>query len=176
MEWSDIEGAFWPDQAEVFELLIRDLPPNPGVVEIGSWNGRSSCMIGQALRARGGRLTCVDRWERNSRPAFLRNTEDLRAAGILQVIDLDFRAALPVFAANCRQPIDLWFYDADHAFAATVEVFRLWEPLIAVNGYAVFHNYDWTAATRGPVREAVDSLGLPGLFEAARMAVWRKRP
>ena len=55
-----IEGWMTPSELAFLQAIVLSLPRNPSVVEVGSWKGRSTVAICEALQITGGRLIAVD--------------------------------------------------------------------------------------------------------------------
>jgi len=56
-----IEGWFSEDEGRWYARFARELRGG-GVVEVGSWKGRSTSFIGKVCNENGTRLVCVDHW------------------------------------------------------------------------------------------------------------------
>ncbi|HNV11833.1 MAG TPA: class I SAM-dependent methyltransferase [Propionibacteriaceae bacterium] len=181
---SDIEGWLTGAQANVLRGIVAELPGAPVIVELGSWKGRSTVVLGLAAQARGGRVYAVDNWqgsvgERHSahREAqtgavydqFLRNINSRGVGDVVtpctgDVVEVAFSFA--EIAAGAE--VDLLFLDADHGTDATMAAFRAWEPHLKPGGTVVFHDADWVSVGR-----AIQQLGLD-VIQRDKMAIWTK--
>ncbi len=111
------------------------------VLEIGSREGGSSMVLGAAVAAVGGRLTCIDpifpeRWECNMIDAGLRNS-------VMTVpMASPWTANLYEVLSEYRDTIDYLFIDGDHRTRWILTDYHYWEPLVRIGGRVAFH--DWT--------------------------------
>ncbi len=57
--WASAHFTQW--EAFLFSSLHPPLPPNPEILEVGSWEGMSAIWLSHRLAARS--ITCVDTWQ-----------------------------------------------------------------------------------------------------------------
>ena len=146
---SDIEAYFLYESARTLTSANRgiDVPPARHVVEIGTYKGRSSVVIGLGLKANRNedfRLVCVD--------PFLdlaRNVEQekefrnhIRQGGVEDIVDV-----MPAFSvdAAAQWPADrgiamLWI-DGNHEYENVRDDFLSWSRHLVPGGLVAFH--DW---------------------------------
>lgn len=170
----------WLHDAEANRLFdIAESLPNdaPVVVELGSWLGKSSVVLSQALVGKkGARLFCVDPFNADGEEA---STGDYQARQQKMKDKLQevFRSNMKKYGRpelaeeicaysfdavkDWKRPIDFLFIDASHDFGNVERDFREWSPFIKVGGYVAFHDVDLVKT----------SLELTGPGKAAKAAV-----
>jgi predicted O-methyltransferase YrrM len=150
----------WFDEAEarlLFSVTTRalaELPEPSVVVEVGSWYGRSTVVLGAAVRASGTSATvfAVDPHEgeislpgskgaigrQTGPPTFDRFLENMARAGLTDVVwPLRQRS----FEVAWSQPIGLLFIDGLHDEANVAQDLGAFEPWLADGGFVAFHDY-----------------------------------
>jgi predicted O-methyltransferase YrrM len=150
----------WFDEAEarlLFAMTIRalaELPEPSAVVEVGSWCGRSTVVLGAAVRASGtsARVFAVDPHEgeislpgangttgRYTGPStFDRFLENMNRAGLRHVVrPLRQRS----FEVAWSQPISLLLIDGLHDEANVARDLGMFEPWLVEGGFVAFHDY-----------------------------------
>jgi predicted O-methyltransferase YrrM len=167
------KGWLERDEAELLYGLAAAASRRGRVVELGSYCGRSSIVLGAGVAsASSGPLVCVDTFHGsaehqpgrrhfdaenlvdgvvNTYTAFLRNLEQ---AGLSQRVEVMQLATLHA-AAAFSGAIGLLFVDADHEYEAVCADIRAWSPRLVQNGWIVFHDF---GACSGPTRAAADLL------------------
>ncbi len=157
LPYVSIDGWLTVDEAITLYELARSLPhEHPLVVEIGSWQGKSTICLGRGLQGKNApRLCCIDPFDASGdassageyraraegiggplRTAFEQN---LRDAGVRELVDV-YQGFSHECAATWRDRIDLLFLDGDHSPEATAQDFRDWAPHVRPGGYLVMHD------------------------------------
>lgn len=157
LPYASIDGWLSVDEAIALFELARSLPgERPVVVEIGSWQGKSSVVLAKGLRGKAGaRLHCIDPFDGSATDASageyasklaagsqpLRDafTANLAAAGVLQLVTA-LAGRSHDFAPTFTTPIDLLFLDGDHAHDAVARDVREWAPKIRPGGLLAMHD------------------------------------
>jgi hypothetical protein len=114
-----VPGWLTREQARLLWDAAAELGPEPVVVEIGSHQGRSTLVLGEASRSLGGRLVAVDPFVegrlfggRSTRSKF---EENVAAAGLDGTVEL-----LADYSTRARPhwegPIDLLYVDGKHDY------------------------------------------------------------
>lgn len=151
-----IEGFLLDEEAIALYDLAAALPDAAVVVEIGSWVGKSSVVLGSALvRKNGARLYCVDPFDASGDPRSearyhieaerlgksLREAfeDSIRRAGVARVVEV-MAAYSHEVVADWRRPIDMLFIDGNHAFEAVRRDFTDWSPFVRPGGLLAFHD------------------------------------
>jgi predicted O-methyltransferase YrrM len=143
--WQRVEGiAGWltKAQAELLWLTARGLPPGAHVVEIGSHQGRSTCVIGGALRDGSGTVAAIDPFVEgklfggpSTRLAFETNVRRLGLEDVIQ--------QLPEYSGVVRlrweQPIDMLYIDGKHDYW-TVSDDLLWSRFCTPGAPVLVHD------------------------------------
>jgi predicted O-methyltransferase YrrM len=157
LPFASIDGWLTVDEAIALYELARSLPDErPLVVEVGSWQGRSSVCIARGLACkRAPRLCCIDPFDASGdaasagtydqrargldnglRAAFEAN---VRAAGLGAIVDV-VQGRSHDHAATWREPIDLVFLDGDHAYDAVRQDVLDWAPKVRAGGFLALHD------------------------------------
>lgn len=113
----DIPGWLTPDQARLLWDEARRLQPGARVLEIGSYQGRSTVVLAAALADSGGQVVAVDPfvddWKYGSPVTRSRFEEHLARAGVAAGVRLvaDYSTAV---RPTWTEPLDLLFVDGKH--------------------------------------------------------------
>ncbi len=140
----------WLDEKEALKLyeIARSLPPEAVIVEIGSYEGKSTVWLGKALRKnRTGKLYSVDHhigspekgeseatvntWEK-----FRQNINKFGLEETVTAIKKDSSWAVIDFDKR----IDLLFIDGNHEFEEVDRDWRLWTKKLSENAWVVLHD------------------------------------
>lgn len=157
MTWDQIPG--WFDYDQLYDRVVRDVPPGSTLVEVGCWEGRSAAYLATKIRESGKsvRLCCIDNWAGSEcdrldlcckqyayegRPLRDRFRANLAACGVYEMVEQitsDSAEAASLFADG-----SVWFcfLDADHRRHAVVRDVRAWLPKIAPGGVLAGHDYN----------------------------------
>jgi len=168
------EGWLADDAAKFLDELVLATAELAGdFLEIGSWYGRSSVVIGLRVKELGGRLYCVDTWNTKSWDAIAQQLPEDRAKFIwekkgrdpLKIFIANIRAAglediiMPLVGASesLRKtwitPLRFIFVDGCHYYDF-VRKDAIWRKLLTIGGIIAFHDY--TNLRWDDVRRAVD--------------------
>ncbi len=175
-----IEG--WLEDVEA-DLLIAAVaramsavPDAPTVVEVGSYCGRGTVVLGAAMRAcrpADGRVYAVDphdgmvgSLDRIVRmpPTLERFRRNIQAAGLAEVVEAIVK---PSFEVEWQRPISLLVIDGLHDYANVARDFYQFERSIPDGGLVAFHDY---ADYYPGVKAFVDELLASGLFGRVHLA------
>jgi predicted O-methyltransferase YrrM len=183
----------WLTDAEgnaLFELARSRAPgQNAVVVELGSWQGKSSVLLAAGLCGKQNPgLFCVDPFGKDENPgyqqvyyeplissmrlsleeAFRRN---IRRCGLVQIVQpikgYSFDAV-----RGWQKPIDLLFIDASHDYESVHRDLLLWSRFVKVNGVVILH--DVSTSWEGPSRVMAEDLQPPyfGALEQVDSLLW----
>jgi len=184
-DWKLIQGWLTDEQAAVLVEEVRSLPKGGRILELGSWRGRSTAVLGMAAAEanRGLRVYAVDHFggspeERGTfhhdamldpdgvYPDFLQNLAKLGVLGRTVIpIRAEFAEALSDIE---NESVDLVFFDGDHTEEQTLKTFLRIKSKVKPGGTVVFHDYNWPG-----VRAAIEVLRLT-VADEHDMAIWRK--
>ncbi|GAA3818601.1 hypothetical protein GCM10022242_20530 [Nocardioides panacisoli] len=168
-----VPGWFEQRQAAAFTLALQALPPDPTVVEIGSYLGRSAVFQARILSAlgRGGRVTAIDPHTGDRQHLERLGLDELPTWDLFRyfVRSLDPDRRIDMVRATSMEAardwgggrIDLLYIDGWHAYEAVMEDGQHWLPRLADAGIVVFDDYGSYA---DDVARAVDDLAAEGLF------------
>lgn len=167
----------WLTEVEAAELyhLARKLTPanGPRVVELGSWQGKSSVMLaGGLLGKKDARLYCVDPFGCDENSEYQKKYYDplvvgtpetgeqifssnLQKSGVAQIVT-PLKGYSFEFADTWSVPIDLLFIDANHEYESVARDFQMWVRHVKRGGIVAFH--DANGVWPGPTRVVEESL------------------
>jgi predicted O-methyltransferase YrrM len=151
------EDWFGAESQDRLATLGREVTDVPGiVVEIGSWEGRSTCVLANVIRPRA--VIAVDTWQgspgevsadlasrRDVFATFLENVKTLTSGNVVPV-----RSAWREFVPKITDPVALCFIDAEHTYREVQDNIRAILPLMAPGGVICGDD-----AGHEPVRKAV---------------------
>jgi MMP 1-O-methyltransferase len=162
------------EAAELFHLAKYLTPANaPVVVELGSWQGKSSVVLaGGLFGKRDANLYCIDPFGRDESaeyqekyydPLLAQESQDveqifatnMRKSGVDQIVSA-MKGYSFEFAGSWSAPIDLLFIDANHEYEAVARDFQMWMPHVKRGGIVAFH--DANGVWPGPTRVVQESL------------------
>lgn len=184
---STVPGWLEESNAAVFYGVVAELRPST-VVEIGSYLGRSTVLLGLALRAYGGdgaRLTAIDPHTGDRQQLAKLNLEEMPTydlfrlhclgAGIDDLLDAR-RATSDEVAVTWDRAIDLLYIDGWHSYEAVRSDARNWAARLAPDGVACFDDYGNYPEVRAAVHDACVDLGLNLYGEVLGQAWAGRRP
>jgi predicted O-methyltransferase YrrM len=159
--FSDKSMSALEEQAFLYRLACQT-PPDATVIEIGSWIGHSTCIIGVALRGAGSRVYAIDAFTGVTTIAhevpyyknFLTKVSptlsqkelfDLHLARFHLQDKVTAISAESDKAAALLPPglpgVDLAFIDGGHALDVVRKDIELYVPLVKSGGIVVFHDF-----------------------------------
>jgi predicted O-methyltransferase YrrM len=149
---ADAEG--WLSEAQGEALFDAARHSRGHVVEIGSWQGRSTIWLAAGARLAGRRVFAIDPHEGSredpSARTFNSFARNLDAAGLSDVVTpLVMRSTEAV--SNVDGPVGLLFIDGDHSIEGARLDSETWLPRVAPSGVVMFHDVA-TSGYSGPRR------------------------
>lgn len=153
----DIPGWLSPqDATELYDSVLSLKCEKPVIVEIGSHLGKSSMVLAQALRKKGGGIIhCIDPFDASgdlgAQHLYEKRKAELRGS-LLEAFQLNMaQYALEPFVRPVKGfshevvrtfdgEIDMLFIDGDHAYEAVRRDFLDWEPRLKVGGVLAMHD------------------------------------
>jgi predicted O-methyltransferase YrrM len=153
---ADIEGFLLNVEGWVLQQLAARGPGVGAIVEIGSYQGRSTCWLANGTKAMGReKVTAVDHFEGSPEhqlgakcesplitdqgstfAAFKANIERMGFTDYVQPIVASSAKAVQEWTG----PIRLLFIDGDHSYERAQEDFELWSPFVVPEGVMCFHD------------------------------------
>ncbi|MBU3702095.1 MAG: glycosyltransferase, partial [Acidimicrobiia bacterium] len=142
----DVGGALTRAEALVLHTLAAQMPPGRAIVEIGSWEGRSTTALALGCRRdrpvhavdphTGGMSLVEKNLPVDSLTHFRRNMARWRLDNVVEVVERSVDAA----AHYDGPPVGLLFIDGWHSTEAVLEDFGSWAPHLAPGATVVFHD------------------------------------
>lgn len=121
------------------------------VLELGFYQGVSSCYIAGAAKEMGGRLSTIDFPYAADRSPNI--TQLLEACGLTDTVDVFFEPAgfnwrlMRMIEEGKGPRFDLVYLDGGHTWDATGFAFFLVDKLLRPGGWLIFDDIDWSYAT-----------------------------
>lgn len=175
-----IPGWLKEGQARMLFDAARALPAGSRVLEIGSHQGRSTVVLGLALRPRGGTLTCVDPFVDGrlfgGSPTRAKFEANVAAAGVENLVEL-----VPEYSTRLRPKwdarLDLLYIDGKHDYWTFSDDLR-WAAHLPEGGQVLVHDaYSSIGVTLGILAHVLPSSSLRYLRRSNSMALFeRARP
>jgi MMP 1-O-methyltransferase len=162
-----VPGFLAEHEARFLGMMAACAPCDGAIVEIGSFKGRSTVMLGKLAQRYGiGPVVAIDPHnfhnpelsEHRSAPgatsygAFLKNIAD---AGVSEFIEVH-RAFSTDVAKSWSRPIRLLWIDGDHGYPGARSDFDCFSPHIVPNGFVALH--DALHEFSGPIRVFVEDV------------------
>jgi predicted O-methyltransferase YrrM len=143
-----------PVQERWLFKAARALPDGAGIVEIGSYKGRSTCCLAMACRGTSKRIFAVDTFNGNDvdfpfrdfLPEFLANLE---RCGVREHVT-PVQGWSSEVACSWREPVHLLFIDGSHEYEDVMADFENFLPHVVPGGIVALH--DIGNAFPGPTR------------------------
>lgn len=148
-----IDGWLTDAEAHTLYVLAGQLPPKACVVEIGSWQGKSTCCLAKGLK--DGTIHAIDPFDASG--------ETTSAKLYAEKSSQQQESLLGLFESNvakngikdkiklCQgfskdyaeafEAIDLLFIDGDHSLEGCLYDFKTFAPKIKPGGFLLFHDY-----------------------------------
>ena len=149
-----IEGWLWDEEADLLIAAtvraLDELPAPHAIVEIGSYCGRSTVVLGSVVRAlepearvyaidpHDGQVGAVDRRLSATPPTLARFEANVAAAGVRDVVVTVQRRS---YETEWDKPIAFLFIDGLHDYSNVSRDFHHFEPWLVPGGFVAFHDY-----------------------------------
>jgi predicted O-methyltransferase YrrM len=123
----------------------KTLSKNCVALEVGSYLGASACIIGSAIRPKGGVLHCVDTWKNQAMDEPMRDTWDEFEANtrFLKEVIQPHRGFSADIARSLSVVLDFLFIDGNHSEEAVNSDLELWLPKVRPGGIVAMHDIGW---------------------------------
>lgn len=153
-----IEGAFSPEEGKILFNKAMVCEKGANMVEIGSYLGKSSSILGQVAAYRGHNLTCIDPFVDGHGAIKAKDMEKAFRSNMSR-FNLDYKLLVMTSQKAGEiydKEIGLILVDGNHLEAGVSLDIELWLPKVKIGGYALFHDYGGTGWTG--VKAAVDRI------------------
>jgi glycosyltransferase involved in cell wall biosynthesis len=190
-----IKGWLEEDEADLLiattSHVLSELPKPHAIVEVGSYCGRSTVVLGSVVKAisaeasvyaidpHQGKVGAMDHGVKAGSPTlgiFKRNIVEAGLTSVVQVIQKQS------FDVHWDKPISLLLIDGLHDYTNVAQDFFHFEPWIVPGGYIAFHDYaDYYPGVKAFVNELLSTgkyqkvLCVRSMMVVQRLAEW-KRP
>jgi predicted O-methyltransferase YrrM len=184
-DYKKIEGWISPDEAIGLFSIAKRLGPNAKVVEIGSWQGKSTFCIAKGLKS--GLVYAIDPFNgdggedaastdvyskessnKNLLNIFLSNMKELELADKI-IVKKGYSSAF----ASEFDSIDFLFIDGDHSIKGCTEDYQLYAGKIVKGGFIAFHDYYQDRPEIGPTHVVQQMIPKDGFkFYAQYDSLW----
>jgi len=136
--------------------LSKGLIPNSICVEVGSYIGASSLIIGKGL-AKDSILYCIDTWENDAMTEGKWNTLEIFKNNTHSVANkIKMLKSKSVDAAkDFNQEIDFMFIDGDHSYEGVKADIDAWFPKLKSGGIIILHDIGWAEGVIRVVDEEI---------------------
>ncbi|MEP6811393.1 MAG: class I SAM-dependent methyltransferase [Actinomycetota bacterium] len=149
-----IGGWLGPLEGRLLYRLAAAADPSGCIVEIGSWQGRSTIWLAAgASSGRGARVVAVDPHRGTSLRAEGESTEpmlraNLERSGLVGSVDV-LVATSHEAVTGWSRPVSLLWIDGDHSYESALQDVDMWEPHLLPNATIALHD---TFVLPGPER------------------------
>lgn len=183
-----VEGWLTDDEADLLiaaaSRALRTFPPSYAIVEVGCYCGRSTIVLASVVAAvapearvhaidpHEGEVGGVDVGIEATRPTFDRFNENLALAGVSTCVVPVRRRSYEV---NWSAPIGMLVIDGLHDYENCARDFRHFEPWLARDGCAAFHDYGSWPGVTAFVNELEGTDAYERMQQAGSMVVLRRR-
>lgn len=141
----------------IWEKVLKTQLPRQSILEIGSYEGRSTCWFIENLLDTNGKITCVENWKWGDvSKAFKENTDRsllVNPTKSLELIVGDSNKEIPkLIVKNCTY--DLIYIDGEFSpINRVVDCFMAWQ-VLGLHGILVIDDY---LTKEGTIKTSVDS-------------------
>jgi MMP 1-O-methyltransferase len=155
LNFSKVPGMIGVERALNFYFIAYSQKLSGNIVEIGSWQGRSTCFFAQACKdSNNGMVFAIDPFSGNP------GKEDLYVVGKKDLSDLkenfitnieinnlnDYIKVFPMISTEARslinEEIRLLFIDGNHDYEFVKEDIKNFTPLLKSGGIVIFDDYN----------------------------------
>ena len=151
---SRVPGWLTPAEGRLLYELAKRTPRDACIVEIGSWQGKSTLWLAAGARSgHGAPVVAIDPHRGSALHGEGGDTEaalraNLDSAGLGDLVEVVV-ATSKATAERWARPIALLWIDGDHEYSSVREDFLLWEPHLVDRGTVALHD---TLYWEGPAR------------------------
>lgn len=144
----------WTSEVELDLLYQYASQVTGAIVEIGSWQGRSTIALAQGAKISGQKVYAIDTFHGGENtPELEKYFTKENPDNILQKFQVNIqRSGLEDYVIVKRglsneiikqwtEPIGMIFIDGDHSYQAVKQDINDWMPFLEIGGIAAFHDY-----------------------------------
>jgi len=148
---SGILGYMTDEDLDWLHQTVLTLPNDAIIVELGSFQGRSTVAMGAACVGTHRHLYCIDKWEGVFPGASGENIDAAAAFDVFQTniehSDLEkfitpIKGTTQDIVGSFSMVIDLLFIDASHFFQDVLDDIVAWTPKVKLGGIISGHDWD----------------------------------
>lgn len=170
-ETSYIQGHLYQEEGELLYNLAKRVKGNGVIVEIGSWEGRSTtCLARGSMDGSQASVIAIDphtgllETAEVSKPqgTFAVFNENLERTGLTDIVQPIQDLSTNV-ASDFTRLVELIFIDGNHSYDAVRRDFLDWYPYVIEGGIMVFHDATFNSHP-GPKRLVGDEIYRSGRF------------
>ncbi len=176
---STAAGWLTQDQGRLLWDEARSLDPGATLLEIGSFQGRSTIVLGSAVAERGGHVVAVDPfvddWKFGDPRTRTKFEAHIAASGLVHVVD-----HVAEYSTRARpswtRPLDLLFIDGKHDVWTVRDDLR-WADHVAPEGPVLVHDcFSSVGVTLGVLAHALSGGQLRYESRTGSLALFRRGP
>lgn len=151
-----VPGFLTEDESVALAYAVMGLPPNPIIVEIGTFLGQSSIVFAGCLKVKGGgKLHCIDPFDGSgdsfSVPFYQRIASrkkiplrewfesNIARAGLNEWLSVH-QGTAETIGLNWSKPIDAIFFDGDQTPQGVRKAYELFSPYLKKGALIILHN------------------------------------
>ncbi len=149
---ADVPGWLTDEEGEALYDLARACTGKGVIVEIGSWEGKSTVCLG--LGSKQGASLPIYAVDPHADYRFGDFKANVERAGISELVRPIASLSQPA-ADDFDEPIELLFVDGSHEYDLVLEDFEKWVPKVVEGGWVAFHDTTWTPGPRKVVGQAI---------------------
>ena len=158
----DVDGWLTDREGEALYDIARRCTGRGAIVEIGSWKGKSTIWLGNAVKAAGLdlKIYAIDPHMGSTRHresgeevwTFDQFKENIKRAGVEDVVEPILKTSEEA-AKEFDQPVEMIFIDGDHTYDFVKTDYEKWFPKVINGGWMLFHD---TIVWDGPKKVVKD--------------------
>lgn len=171
LRYNKINTHLVPSEKLKLYTLARSVAGN--CVEIGSYEGASSCFISSGLKDSDYKLFCIDTWKNDAMSEGRRDTYDAFIENTVRLSDkiVSLRGLSTEVSEEFQQSVQFIFFDGDHSYSGVLADWNAWYPKLDKRALVVFHDIGWAEGVQRVVKDNVVPIAesdgrLPNLYWA----------
>ncbi len=170
----NVNGYLRDDEAHLLYSLASKCKSKGVIVEIGSWEGKSTICLGLGSKQnKQGKIYAIDPHEGstehkesfgkvNTFKNFDNNIRNAGVANLVQPLVMSSHQAVK----KVKEPIELLFIDGAHDYESVKQDYLDWAPKVIDGGVIAFHD---TVSWPGPKKVVKENVFMSGCFKQVRV-------